>query len=462
MLINKIRLAGNMLFFFTALTLGYALPVHIIATGDMHGGLQPTKVADQLLGGTAEMLAYWRNNEGYRPENYLLLSCGDDVTSSMPIPMILQGDPVIEVMNDMGYDASAVGNHDFDFSPQRLADWCNLAKFPFLAANLGKVRDFPAESVKPYLIDESQGVKVAVIGIALPSSWLLGTPETLVSAPAEETVRRIVAEVRAQQVEVIIILSHLPFQELSILANRIKDLNVPLLLGGHDHEFSQRKIGNSWVINSGAYWYNYTRIDLDYNRAMGKSTLTMAKQITLQQDINNADADAQLQTKISTWQQQIDTDYNEIIGNSEAGLTITEIARLLTDSWLKGDDKAQIAITNAGSIREQLLPGTITMRRLLGILPFSYLVFRITLTGEQLLGYLSDKNFYSSGLQRQGAGYQLTNGKAIIAQSSYQLLVNSYIYDTSAQLQKIDPDPIIVFDDWRRPLIARLKMTVAE
>lgn len=455
MLKDIFRCLASLLLLVSTLSIAVALPIHVITTGDIHGALQPKLVDGKTIGGAAEMLACWRSNEDYKPENYLVLSCGDNITSTMPIPMILQGEPVIEVMNDMGYDASAVGNHDFDFSPGRLADWITMANFPFLAANLGNVRNFPAELVKPYLIDESQGVKIGIIGITLPDNLLLGSTEMLSSAAAEETVRRLTGELRKQQVEVIIVISHLPYMDLSALATKVKDLNIPLLIGGHDHSISQRRVANSWVITSGSYWNSYTRIDLDYDRESGKTMPTMAKLVMVQQNTAEALADAALQMKINAWQQQIDTAYNEEIFSSELVLSAKEIGTMLTESWLKGDTAAQIAINNNGSIREQLLPGNITMRHLLGALPFNYQVYRIIMPGKDVIAYLSDKSSFAAGVKLQGAEYQLANGKAIAPKSNYQVLVNSYMYDTSAKLQIIDPKPMLVYEDWRRPLLDR-------
>ena len=445
------RVPGIMLFLLIC-SLTQALPIRIIATGDTHGWLRPTIAEGQTQGGVAEMLAYWREHEDYAPEKYLLLGCGDMVTGVVPISMLFLGEPVIEAMNSMGYDATVLGNHDFDFTPRRLAMWSTQAKFPFLAANLGPVRDLPPESVKPYLIDESQGVKIGIVGLTLPGNLILGSREQIASAPSEATLRRVAAELRAEGVQTIIVLSHLAFKDLSALAERVPDLNIPLMLGGHDHEFSQRKIGRTWVVNSGAYWQGYTRIDLDFNPESGTTTVITAKQITLQQE--SPTTDAALKAQLDYWHIRLDMEYAAEIAYSARGLTMMEMGNFVTTCWQQADPQAQLALSNTGSMRDMLMPGAVTLRRLFGIMPFDYSVLRVTMPGDKLREFVTDRTLYISGLRRQDTRVLLSaTGKELEPNTRYQVLMNNYMYVTSSSLQAIDANPTVVFDDWRLPVL---------
>src|SRR5512133_1006296 len=100
----------------------WAMPVRVLTTGDTHGWILAQPSEDRVLGGTAEMLSYWRKYERYVPSKFLVISAGDNATGPA-ITTAFRGDPAIDVMNLMGYDVSAVGNHEFDFMVDKLIDW---------------------------------------------------------------------------------------------------------------------------------------------------------------------------------------------------------------------------------------------------------------------------------------------------------------------------------------------------
>ncbi len=129
---------------------GWAQPVPLLVTGDMHGWLQGQTVNGQVLGGAAEMMSYWQRVEHYQPHtNFLLLSCGDNVTGPA-LATVFKGDPVIEVMNRMGYDVSVVGNHEFDYGRAQFDQWKQHAQFPFIAANLVNADGTLSNMALPY------------------------------------------------------------------------------------------------------------------------------------------------------------------------------------------------------------------------------------------------------------------------------------------------------------------------
>ena len=82
-----------------------------------------------------------------------------------PWANLFQGKSVIDVMNAMKFDAMVVGNHEFDFGPKVLKERMAQARFPMLGAN---VKGLPA--LKPYVIKNLQGVRIAIIGVVTPDT----------------------------------------------------------------------------------------------------------------------------------------------------------------------------------------------------------------------------------------------------------------------------------------------------
>ncbi len=177
---------------------GWAQPVHLLVTGDMHGWLQGQMVDGQVLGGAAEMLGYWQQVEHYQPHSdFLVLSCGDNVTGPA-LATIFKGDPVIEVMNRMGYNVSVLGNHEFDYGIGQICTWEKAAKFPFIAANVVKADGTPSEMAQPYVIRPEDGVKVGIIGLITTISPKSPTPAASLPYPYEEALRKYVPEMRTR------------------------------------------------------------------------------------------------------------------------------------------------------------------------------------------------------------------------------------------------------------------------
>jgi 2',3'-cyclic-nucleotide 2'-phosphodiesterase (5'-nucleotidase family) len=109
----------------------------ILYTNDEHGWLVAQKAKDgSSVGGAAEMLGRWRQQEGYTPDGPFLVLSGGDMWTGPAISSWFNGDAAAEVLNLMGYQAAAVGNHEFDFGLDVLRRHAKDAKFPFLSANL--------------------------------------------------------------------------------------------------------------------------------------------------------------------------------------------------------------------------------------------------------------------------------------------------------------------------------------
>ena len=444
-------------FAFLAVGLAGAKPVHILVTGDMHGWLQPQTVEGQTLGGAAEMFAYWKKVEHYRRGDFLVLSAGD-VATGPALSSVYKGAPAVETMNAMEYDASALGNHEFDFGLDQFKILGRLAQFPFLSANVLGGESGEDTLVPAFCIKEKLGVKIGLIGLTTTALKGLTLAGGLRVTGYAEALRRAASQARAKGAQVLLVIAHVPLDELKALAAQVGDLGIPVMMGGHSHELGQVRepASGTWIVNSGEWWKTYSRIELDYDPATGKTNLQSARQVWLRQ--KQAGADARVKTLIAGWQAKLDADpqYGRVLGHLSSRLVrFWPVSNFVCDAWLAMDPESDVALNNDGALRQDLEPGPLTRAVLVGLLPFNDALWRLRLTGRQLLDYLpkDEGRMGMAGLFRKGGIYVLSRtGKPLDPKAVYRVLLNNYMAETSPLLKAADPRPVVVEKDWRDPV----------
>lgn len=431
----------------------YAVPIHVITTGDTHGWITPQTTEDGILGGTAQMLSYWRKNEAYRPERYLVISAGDNATGPA-MSTAFKGDPAISIMNLMGYDVSSVGNHEFDFTVDKLIDWKKSARFPFVAANIQNKDGSQVSFALPFVFNEEQGVKIAIIGLTtaeLQKSTNNAKPYVLI--PYTDALRETVKKVKNLGAQVLIVAAHVPQEELIKLADEVQQLGIPLMIGGHSHELAQRKVGTTWVVNNGQWWESYSRIDMDYNPKTGRTMVLSSKQVYLSQQ--KPKVDSRVIKEISNWQKKMDSEYGTAIGYTSAGLTrIPSLYNFVADTYLAFDSTADFAILNYGSLRQDWTSGDITKGTVLSLMPFTNTLLKVKLTGSQFTEFVVKAGGLGvSGFKKEGDRLvSMKTGSPLEPDRIYSVLMPNFIYETTDSLMAADPAAVKMADDWRTPV----------
>lgn len=176
--------------------------------------------------------------EGIRSnrDNVLLLDAGDQFQGTL-FYNVFKGDVLTLTMNYLGYDAMAVGNHEFDNGPETLASFISGADFPVLSANT----DVSAEPtlqgmIPPYVVIERGGHEIGIIGLTTPDTANISSPGPNVtfSDPAT-SLQAAVDELTAMGIDKIIALTHLNYSWDLELAEQIS--GVDIFIGGHSHSF---------------------------------------------------------------------------------------------------------------------------------------------------------------------------------------------------------------------------------
>lgn len=235
----------------------------ILHTNDVHSRIDPFPMdggRNQGLGGVAARSRLIKEIRA-KEENVLLFDAGD-IFQGTPYFNIYKGEPEIKAMSEMGYDATTIGNHDFDAGLEDLALQLERhASFPMIVSNY----DFSGTPMEhrhqPYKIFNRGGIKVGVMGIGIELQGLV--PENLYGKTryldpvqiANETAQ----ELKTKNCDFIVCLSHLGYKYQE---NKISDLilareteNIDLIIGGHTHTFMEKpevvknKKANDVVIN---------------------------------------------------------------------------------------------------------------------------------------------------------------------------------------------------------------------
>ncbi len=218
----------------------------ILHTNDTHSQIEPyTYKADTNVGGYLRREALVREVRQQHP-NVLLVDAGD-FSQGTPYFNFYKGYVELHLMNEMGYDAVTLGNHEFDNGCAALAKRLKKARFATVCANYDFKNKALAKVVKPYVIVERGGCKIGIFGLTVDVSALV-SPETakdLVYHDPVEPARKIVAELRRQGCDLIVCLSHLGVEEHAMndfkLAEQVDGIDV--IVGGHSHkEFAQPKM----------------------------------------------------------------------------------------------------------------------------------------------------------------------------------------------------------------------------
>jgi 5'-nucleotidase len=268
----------------------------VLHTNDVHSRIDPFPMdggSNQGLGGVAaraEIIEKIRREE----EHVLLLDAGD-IFQGTAYFNFYKGEPEIKAMSSMQYDATTIGNHDFDAGLENLAtQLTNHATFPMLVANYDFSGTEMEYKYQPFKTFKKGKIKVGVFGIGIEMAGLV--PENLSAGTkyldpvlkANEMAHKLKKE---KDCDLVICLSHLGNMYSD---NRVSDKrlaseteNIDLIIGGHTHTFLpapityKNKKGSDVIVNQvGWAGINLGRLDFDFSK-FSKKKLFQASSISV-------------------------------------------------------------------------------------------------------------------------------------------------------------------------------------
>ncbi|MFC4402578.1 5'-nucleotidase C-terminal domain-containing protein [Gracilibacillus xinjiangensis] len=422
--------------------------ITVFATADIHGHLQPylPSGTEQEIGGLAKMSHIVKQFRASHP-NTLLIDAGD-APYNTNIANLSEGAATIEVMNEMGYDAMVLGNHDFDFPFDVMQRNEELAQFTFLSANTlynGEHPDF----LQPYIMKEINGTSIAIVGVTDDQSHHFTHPKNVEGITFEdhfEAAEKTVQAVR-EDADIVVALSHL-HGDNEVLPNKVDGFDL-IIGGGEDIVDFPKQIGNSWLIAPGKHSETLNQINIQMlgNEMLGFNFAHIFM-------THNLENDPAVETIIEKYESQINEEMKEIIGESTVELngereTVrlkeSNLANAIADS-LRALTGADIALQNGGGVRASIPQGKIALENIYEALPFDNTVVMVEASGQTIWealehGAASYPSASGSFLQVSGLNYTidasqnqgsrvvevLVDGEPIDLEKTYTVAANDFL-----------------------------------
>jgi 5'-nucleotidase / UDP-sugar diphosphatase len=298
----------------------------------------------------------------------LTLHAGDFITGS-PVSTIYEGLPVFEIANAMRFDASTIGNHEFDHGWEAVSRYGAAARFPLLLSNVSNSSG-QLLARKGSQIFKVGGLHVGVIGgltMAMPD---LSTPANVGPFHIDSLVDRLRAEIGALrgQTDLIVLLLHITADEEDRLLAQLPE--APVIIAGHVHRgMDQPKVVDGRVlVRVLAYGFELGRLDLDVNVETKKVESFRWKRI----QVNRSDfkPDAKVARLVDYWERKVSGSVDVTIGESRRVYTRPELRKLFSQA-LKEETHSDFAFINEGAMRDELPKGRVTIRDVYNIMPFN-------------------------------------------------------------------------------------------
>ena len=424
----------------------------ILYTNDEHGWMEAT----EETGGAAGMMGLWREKESYTHDGPFLVLSGGDMWTGSAISTWFDGESMADVMNAMGYDAAAIGNHEFDFGLDGLEQRAAQSEFPFLSANIRDKESGDVSDVAlPYVIREVNGIQVGLIGLTTVDTPQTTMPDNVASfdfVPYREALEQVVPQVKADGAELLIVVGHIAAGEMRALAPTAAELGIAVIGGGHRNERVSRVASGVALIEAGAYMEAYAKVELTFDTATGT---VVSVEPSTHSNVRGT-PDPEIAGVIAHWRAQADESLSHVIGyaEQEIGRHSNALSNMITDAWLYAYPSADIALTNFGGIRQSIPAGDITLADIVGVLPFNNVLVDVELTGAQLIANIVCCSPLVGGMTALG-DYQLADGTALDPDAVYRVLVNDFMYAGGSDFlfHQQDPDAYNTAIDWRQPVI---------
>ena len=356
-------------------------------------------------------------------KHVITLDAGDQFQGSL-FYTTYKGSVAVEVMNRIGFDAMAVGNHEFDDGPEALAAFARAANFPILFANSDLEKEPQlAALIKSHIVKTIAGERIAIISVLAEDTDVTSSPGPNVKFLQSETVlTSLIQKLEATGVNKIILLSHVGLKRDQELAAKVSGIDV--IVGGHSHThlktYPKRIDGPDGesvpIVQAFAYSKFLGELEVTWNKdgdvvsAKGKAHLLDA----------NIKEDVELASFIKSKAEPFEALRKRVVGHVAEEIDGSSrrcrtgdcpMGKLIAEAMLDRVRSQGIAIAfqHGGGIRASFSAGKVTMGDVLAALPFQNTIATFQLQGSDIRAAL--ENGVSQRESRAGRFPQLAGMK---------------------------------------------------
>jgi len=396
----------------------------ILHTNDTHSHIEEydgstttcpveSEAAGLCIGGVARRATLIADLRASAPDdNAILIDAGDSFNGTLYFS-VYKGEESARFMNLLGYQAMAVGNHEFDNGPAHLADFLDHVEFPVISANI----DTSAEPLldgrlAPYTVIDVNGEPVGVIGLTTIDVPISSSPgPTLKFNDYLSSLAPVLADLDGQGIDKIVLLSHIGYRDDVDLAAQVDGIDV--IVGGHSHTL----LSSTDPAAAGPYPTVVASPSGDpvlvvqaeaYGKYLGQLVVTFDDDgdiLSWEGAPVLVDAsvarDPAIQAIVDEMAVAVNAMRDETIGSTvnllQGDRSVCRYAEctmgnLVADGmrWATQNSDVQVALINGGGLRTSIPAGEISTGSVLEVLPFSNNIATLKLTGADLLAALEN------------------------------------------------------------------------
>jgi 5'-nucleotidase / UDP-sugar diphosphatase len=429
----------------------------ILHTNDLHGHYLP-EPADWLdnrpsIGGMVRLDAEVDALRRDRRDAVLLLDGGDILTGTPLTDLVVdgaKGGAMLQFLDGIGYDAWALGNHEFDKGLDNLIALTSATRVPVLSSNVLTPEGEPLlPHQKRSEIFEANGLQIGVIG---------ATTEGLQGLMSRQDFSRLklrsVADSVREEVErldpdtdLIVVLSHIGVEDDRALAAQVD--GIDLIVGGHSHTrlTTAEQVNGTWIVQAGSYTRSLGVVDL---KVEGDAITEFSYELRdLLPGTAPGPASPEVQALADRYEAEISKVYNAEISTAPAVLGRSynhesALGRWITDV-LRETTGADIGLYNGGGLRADIAAGPVRVLDIYQCFPFGNKIVTFQFTGDEVMrivnGNMAAEAYEKRGfLSMSGLSYtwRLVNGAPEASEvkvggqpldpaKTYTLTTNTYV-----------------------------------
>lgn len=477
--------------------------VEVIFTHDLHSHLDSYRVASpkgtEDVGGVSRLATVIKTQRQKHPDT-LVVDAGDFSMGTLYQTLYERQATELNFLQELGFDATTLGNHEFDYGDKALAKMLTKAKkLPLLEANIDWQKsaspkleaEFKKYGLKKYTVVKKGNVKIALIGV-MGNDSIEDTPTTkLKFKDPIKSVKQTVAEIkRKEKVDMIVCLSHSGTSQTKTsedeeLAKKVPDLD--LIISGHTHTVLNKPLrhGQTYIVSCGAYG-RYTGLVKLKQKLNHRWKLVDYRLISMTQAIPK-DQQVEKQLKVDTvlinqtYLSKLGYHKDQVIAYNPYNFESVDdhyfkpgehrLGDFMADSYLyalqQAKVKADVAIVPAGVIRDTLVKGPVTINDAFNLFSLGkgqdklpvYPLVRVYLTGKDLkkvaeidaslANYLNSARLYMSGL-----GYEYNPHRALMNKVTAAYLLDKQGHKKQIKDTKLYP---VVADMYSAHMLGSLK-----
>ncbi|WP_049188614.1 bifunctional UDP-sugar hydrolase/5'-nucleotidase UshA [Serratia marcescens] len=415
--------------------------ITILHTNDHHGHFWQNDHGEYGLGAQKTLVDGIRREVAAQGGSLLLLS-GGDINTGVPESDLQDAEPDFRGMNLVGYDAMAIGNHEFDNPLSVLRQQEKWATFPLLSANIYQ-KSTGQRLFKPYALFDKQGIKIAVIGLTTDDTAKIGNPEYFTDmefrVPAQEA-KQVVEQLRKdEKPDVIIAATHMGHYDNGEhgsnapgdveMARSLPAGYLDMIVGGHSQDpvcmagdnrkqvdyvpgtpCSPDRQNGTWIVQAHEWGKYVGRADFEFRNGELKLVHYQLIPVNLKKKVEKADGTservyytrqiaedpammklltpfqdkgkAQLEVKIGSVNGKLEGD------RSKVRFVQTNLARVMLAAQRERAD-ADFAVMSGGGVRDSIESGDITYKNVLKVQPFGNTLVHVDMKGSEVEEYLA-------------------------------------------------------------------------